>query len=581
MAPNNVHEIEKKRKAKEAEQTAAREAKGEGKKEPKSHSTTAIEIMTTKYFVTGAKLFQTADGRTFYRSRYEAVETMGESFASKVQECFWKHESTALSAQSTKEVQNHFHGVARWEGSGTHEVFVRVGNRKGKIYLDLCNPKLDRKKQGIVEIDAMGWRLVSQKKCRVLFRRPSGMLPLDAPEQGGLLDELREFINLGADEETPRRWAKLVSWMVGCLDPFGPYMVLLVQGEQGSAKSSLARAARAVFDPNMAELRTASAKISERDLAIACDANWVLAFDNLSTISPELSDTFCRIATGGAFATRKLHSDRDEAIFSFKRPQMLTGIDLKLRSDLAGRTATMNLPPIADSKRKDERSLWSAFEAARPRILAGLLTAAAAALANYETAILERPPRMADAARWAVAAEPAFVAEDGTILKKGDVLKALSEDRDATVASQLEASPLTAPIGKLLNFSPGFVWRGTAEELLEELSQKVTERVRSSRGWPGGGSPLSGALRRLAPNLRHQGIDCSFDIFEGHGKRKVIELRLMPNASAESATEAGEGSQPEGAPSPEIPSQTSVVANRGKGEGVEGAERSVLDGGGS
>ena len=43
-----------------------------------------------------------------------------------------------------------------------------------------------------------------------------------------------------------------------------------------------------------------------RDVMIAATNGWMLAYDNPSHIPSWLSDTFCRLATGGGFGTREL-----------------------------------------------------------------------------------------------------------------------------------------------------------------------------------------------------------------------------------------------------------------------------------
>jgi hypothetical protein len=51
------------------------------------------------------------------------------------------------------------------------------------------------------------------------------------------------------------------------------------------------------------------------------------AFDNLSGLPPWLSDTLCRLTSGGAFSTRRLFSDRDEILFTAARRVILNGIE--------------------------------------------------------------------------------------------------------------------------------------------------------------------------------------------------------------------------------------------------------------
>ena len=49
----------------------------------------------------------------------------------------------------------------------------------------------------------------------------------------------------------------------------------------------------------------------DRDLFIASNGH-VLAFDNVSGLPQWISDTLCRLATGGGFAVRQLYTHQDE-----------------------------------------------------------------------------------------------------------------------------------------------------------------------------------------------------------------------------------------------------------------------------
>ena len=63
--------------------------------------------------------------------------------------------------------------------------------------------------------------------------------------------------------------ALVLGWLVSALRPEGPmsYPLLMVNGEAGSAKSTLSRYARNLIDPNVTTMRTPPR--DERDLAIA------------------------------------------------------------------------------------------------------------------------------------------------------------------------------------------------------------------------------------------------------------------------------------------------------------------------
>jgi hypothetical protein len=93
----------------------------------------------------------------------------------------------------------------------------------------------------------------------------------------------------------------------------------------------------------------------ERELFIAANNGHVLAFDNLSGLPPWLSDTLCRLTSGGAFSTRRLFTDQDEILFAAARPVILNGIeDIITRPDLADRAILLMLAPIAERQRRPE-----------------------------------------------------------------------------------------------------------------------------------------------------------------------------------------------------------------------------------
>ncbi len=153
-----------------------------------------------------------------------------------------------------------------------------------------------------------------------------------------------------------------VAWLLGALRPGGQYPILTINGEQGGGKSTACRMFRRLVDPHAVEIRSPPG--NQRDLVAAARHNWVVSLDNLSSISDWLSDSLCRIATGGGVGGRKLYSDDDEAVFEAKRPILLNGIPhLTERPDLADRVLAVQVYEIPSDKRRDDDSLWAAFDA--------------------------------------------------------------------------------------------------------------------------------------------------------------------------------------------------------------------------
>ena len=419
-------------------------------------------------------------------------------------------------------------GNARFAGK-ERESYVRLAHSQDRVYLDLGDSEWRA-----VEVSPTGWRVVDNAPVR--FRRARGMLALPDPVHDGSLDVLREYVNTPDDDA----WTLLLAWLVAIFSS-GPYPVLILQGEQGSAKSFTARVLRSLVDPNSSGVRTAPR--DAHDLMIAARNSWVIAYDNLSGLPPWLSDAVCRLATGGGFATRELYSDLEETLIEAKRPVVVNGIDdMAARDDLRDRSIILTLPAIAEADRREEGSLWAAFEADRPAILGGLLDAVAVALLNKSTTHLARLPRMADFAKWVVAAEPALPWE------AGHFLTAYAENRQAAVETGLADSVLAQTILAHIETAGEMGWTGTAKQLLEVLGGEVEESVRRSKNWPSSTRSLGNRLRRLAPALRAVGVSVDF-MREAHTRRRLILIRKdsgndvpnVPNVPAETETVSKQG----------------------------------------
>src|ERR1700726_5199303 len=102
------------------------------------------------------------------------------------------------------------------------------------------------------------------------------MLPLPVPERGGSIDALRPFLNLSNQND----FVLIVACLLIALRSGGPYPLLAISGEQGSAKKVLSKLLRALVDPNVAAVRALPRE--ERELMIAANNGHVLAFDEQS-----------------------------------------------------------------------------------------------------------------------------------------------------------------------------------------------------------------------------------------------------------------------------------------------------------
>ena len=204
-----------------------------------------------------------------------------------------------------------------------------------------------------------------------------------------------------------------IAWCLGALSPTGPYPLLLVSGQAGTGKSTLVRVANGLVDPCNGDLQQPPRE--DRDLIAAAKQSHLLAFDNLSAVSPDLADSFCRLATGAEIGGRTLFTNHESSSFAARRPVVLNGIpDLATRGDLLDRSVTLRLHPIQE--RRTEVELRKDMELALRPALSGLLDALVEALARYPSTQTPKM-RMADFGRLVIAAEPALPWPPGAFLR--------------------------------------------------------------------------------------------------------------------------------------------------------------------
>ena len=381
--------------------------------------------------------------------------------------------------------------AARCSAGPKADVYVRFARSRDRIYLDLCNDQWQA-----IEIDRDGWRVIDA--VPVLFKRPVGSRPLPLPVKGGTLESLRPLLN-ASDDST---WVLMVSWLVGCFLPEGAFCHLVLNGEQGCAKSTTSLLLLSMVDPNDAGL--SGPPKDETDATISALNSGVLGYDNLSTCKADLSDVFCRFSTGQAYRTRTLYETLGLTVASVKLPLILNGIDQTvMRGDLLERSIVLRLPLVTPQTRLTEQGIWSDFAILHPTCLGALLTAVSTGLRNLPNTELKDPPRMSDFCTWVAACEPGLPWEPGLFLK---TYRAKLKD------SCLELAEHDSVASAFIEWAETHVFMGsgiriTAKDLLIELNEFTRDWPKDLKFWPSSPEALSHRLVRLAPVVRAQGLE--------------------------------------------------------------------------
>jgi hypothetical protein len=341
-----------------------------------------------------AELFHTADGTAFadlmVDGHRETWPVRSIRMRSWLRRKYYEAIGAAAGSGALTSAIDFVEARAQFEAP-RRAIHLRVAEHDGRIYLDLADEQWRA-----IDIGPDGWQVITRPPVR--FRRATGMLPLRMPIRGGSVEALKSFCNLATRSD----FDLVLAWLLAGLRQGGPYPLLAVSGEQGSSKTVFCKVLRGLIDPNASPVRTAPRE--ERDLFIAASNGHLLAFDNLSDLPPWMSDSLCRLASGGSFAVRQLYTDRDEVLFQAARPIILNGIeDIIMRPDLADRAIFLTLPHLQEEHRRAEKEIWRDFATSQPRILGALLDAASHGLRALPEVRLEQLPRMADFALWATA----------------------------------------------------------------------------------------------------------------------------------------------------------------------------------
>lgn len=405
-------------------------------------------------------------------------------------------------------------------------IWRRVGTSDNVWFIDLGNEN-----RCVVEIIPGSWKVINS--APIHFVRSRSIRPFPATrtdgcingDTGELKDEdrsahrqtFKEFAAL-LNLDTPADFQLLMTWCVCALTPSGPYPVLTICGEQGSAKSTLVRLIHDLVDPSLAPLR--SLPSSEKDLFVSASNAHLLAFDNVSNISPATSDNLCKISTGGVAALRRVGTDADEVFLEFKAPIILNGIgDLILRPDLADRALFINTTAIPAEARRDSQLIQAAFDELAPRLTEALLDLLALARYNLmtESAGLwkaDNLPRMAEFAKLGMAIECVFG-------EPGSFKNAYDRNRAAAADDLAELDPILMTLLELWDEKQS--WRGTMQDLQVEIARRLKASGSRLRA-PTGLAQLSSHVKRITPILTKKGMMVAFHRAASKDRRRTLEL---------------------------------------------------------
>ncbi|WPE17138.1 hypothetical protein R5P06_03500 [Candidatus Thioglobus autotrophicus] len=444
-----------------------------------------------------------------YNGHTEIYRADSVKYKSWLRKKFYYQTKSAPSKVSLETAISTIKAIASFEGD-KRDVYLRVAQVDNSMYIDLCNDSWQ-----VIKIDALGWKILDESP--VAFTRTSNMKSLPMPIEGGDISLLLKHINI-YEGDLPLA----VGWLLMSLQAGpGAYPVMILNGSAGTGKTTASRMFRELVDPNKIDVLS---KPKLQDMRVIGATNHMLAFDNLSGISPQFSDAICKIATGDHQAVRVLHTTNDEMTISIKKPCLMNGIDeIAKRGDLVSRSIKLPLSKI--KARKTEAKVWNDFNKDTPSIFGALLDGLVTSIQEIPHTEVGELSRMADFCRLSTAASNAYG------WGENEFMNAYKKNIRNTHVDSLESSTFASGIVKMFERESNFY--GRPIKLLERLEDKcyVSEKVIRSQKWPTTSKGVVNQLDRLQESLEM--VDIYYEKSKDRTNKTFITLDKYVKKTAE------------------------------------------------
>jgi len=398
------------------------------------------------------------------------------------------------------------------------DIWYRVAPVAGGVEIDLgtedhCRVRITA---GKVEIIKEG--------SETLFWRTPACQPMVMPSEVGNLKLLKKYVPLHAYGHL-----LLLGWITWTLAhpkcASSKYLILLLQGGEGTGKSALSKLILRLIDPSSMGVQALHKK--PKDFAVAAQHAHVVCYDNMRGLTPAMADLMCTAVTGGSMSSRQLYSDNDQNVINILVALVLNGIHAFVdQPDLAQRCLPLHLQVIPEAKRKSEVDMEAELAVDLPAIQRGLFDLIAKIFEKLPHAKVTSPTRMLDFSKWLAAFELVHSVPEGSY--QGFYCEALNQGQlDALLDNLLAAAVLEFAEGQAEG-----IWSGTPAELLAQLNIHAAQGTQRSRDWPQNVIALSKRLLPLQTGLLTQGVSLELS----RGKHRTITIKTAAsNAVATSS----------------------------------------------
>lgn len=430
-----------------------------------------------------------------------------------------------------KTILQYLKSKARIEKTPKEKIYNRIAQLENEIWYDLGRE--DRK---CVKITSKGVCGAILDENSPIFRRNKSLQeqipPKDYDESKKALDELIDLLKITQADKLVFKINLICLFLEGY-----PMPIIAIGGASGSFKTSITSMVKMIVDPsgkfkldNISHLQK-----KEDDLVIYLNNRYLASFDNISFISKEQSDIFCRTISGASYSKRELYENSEETILSFMRKIILNGIVPNLDyEDLQTRLIFYNRETPDPKNRITEGELFKKFNELLPYALGEIFHILSQSLSWYTSLKSEVKliGRMADFEVW------------GEIISrilsnaKNDFLNAYSEKLIDTIIVNEGSFPLATVLQTFMSDKDYF--ECSASDMFEKL---VSMAESLKIGWndkfvkfPKASNKLVKALTECDYVLRNNGLIVKCELYKKNDekyKKKIMVIYVTKSTIQE------------------------------------------------
>jgi hypothetical protein len=444
-----------------------------------------------------------------------------------------------------KTVIYHIISSAHMDGTRRAQIYHRIAQSDDGFFYDLGTPDWQ-----FVKITKEGIETVKYDTNMPVFHRTQSLQRQVMPKEGDGkdLDRLVELLKIIPQDRHLFMVHVIALFLASC-----PVPIMVFEGTAGSLKTTATAAIKRIVDPNGTEKEDNVSAMSENrdDLILQLQNRYLPSFDNVGNISQPISDILCRAVTGSNNPRRKLYTNDEESIHSFKRKLVLNGIVPYLDyPDLQSRLVRYARQAVDETNRITEQEFKERFEALLPSVLGEIFVTLHKALKEYPMmkGLIKPRTRMSDFEIWGEVISRVLGYPEGEFLNR--YYEKLSDD---SIAAQ-DSHPVVSTIESFMEGKDS--WEGTVSRIYLELVEIAKQHDMDPQSrhvrFPKSSNKLTKELVIVDPILKNLGfIVKTYHYTKNDGKFTKNATILSITRKSSQSTIYPHVSSPPSPPSPE------------------------------